>query len=822
MAKPLATRLFYSYSHGDSEYQRDMEEALSLLRQDGLLYDWSDRRILPGQSISASVQSELDGADIICFLLSHNFIASDACMAEWRYATARAQSHPQVFRVPIILTDCPWEDLLGKDDVKALPRDATPVASYRNKSTAWQEVYQGLKAVIERQRRTFTPRPKHVERMEATDLVSHDDIPLSDIFVFPNLVHFHPDSAGAHVLEDRITSVDQILALHRCVIHGDEMSGKSALAKHIAITLIGQSEPSMFIDLREEQRRPTVETLQDIYRTQFTGDFDLWKAQSNKAIVLDNLTPSRRSIEYIDLATQFFQRIVVTTSSDVFLSFYKDDDRLASFKEVEVRPLSHVQQETLIRRRLSQMDSVEPTDGLVDDVERRVNAVITNGVVPRYPFYVLSAVQTYEAFMPTGVSVTSYGHCYYVMILARLTRSGLAGRDKDINACLNFAEHLALETYERTRSDRRELEAHEFSAFVARYRKSFLITDSILNRLQHPQYGIITETGKFRVKYMLHYFLGTCLSKSSADDRRTKIVDEMCEYSHVLSNHLTLMFTIHHATDNLVLEKVLAKTLRTLEGTEPAKLDRAETRRFSEFVAALQEDRVLSESSVDTKRKEERERRDLLEGSEEGEQGDLEIVNDWYRILKNNRILGQILRNRCGSLERERLASLVSTIADGGLRLVNSLLKDEAEIENLALFLSESNDRLAFDDVKRVVRLVSFLWTMLNIEAVVRAIGFQEIREVVEEVVKRRGTPAYGMIGYFASLDGAERITPDIVRRLKELLAKHQDGFLKGVLSVRTQHYINTHRSPGSVEQSVCAALGIRYRHRLMEARRRV
>ena len=820
MAKPVGIRLFYSYSHADSAHQDDMEKALSLLRQDGLLQDWSDRKILPGQSISASIQSELDAADIICFLLSHDYIASEACMSEWRYANARAQRHRHVSRIPIILADCSWKDLLRQDDIKALPKDGTPVVSYEHKSKAWQEVYEGLKEVIELQRRNFAPRPDHIKDMEATDLVSQDDIALSDIFVFPSLVHFRPDPAGAHVFEDRIKSVEDILALQRCIIHGDEMSGKSALARHIFLSLTKLSEPVMLIDLREERRRPTLDALKDLYRSQFAGDFDLWKSQPNKTVVFDNLTASRRSIDYVVFAMDFFQRVVVTTSSDVFLSFYKDEDRLASFKEVKLRPLSHVQQEELIRARLSKMESVELTDGLVDEVERRVNAVITNGLVPRYPFYVLSAVQTFEAFMPTAFSVTSYGHCYYVMILARLTRSGMSSRDKDINACLNFAEHLALETYERTTGDRRELEEHEFAAFVQRYDDMFVINPPILNRLQHPQYGIITKTGTFRVKYMLHYFLGMCLSKSRADDRRMKIVDEMCENSHTPFNHLTLMFTIHHATDNLVLEKVLSETEKTLKEIDPAKLDRVETGRFGEIVSALEE-RVLSESSVDAERKKERVRRDIAEANEEQGEEEVEVVNDCYRILKNNRILGQVLRNRFGSLEKDRLAGLVNAIADGGLRLVNLLLKDETEIENWATFLSEANDELSLEEVKRVVRLVSFHWTMLNIESVVRTIGFAEIREIVENVVKRVGTPAYEMIGYFASLDGAAEMTPDVVRQLKRLLAKHQDGFVKGVLSVRTQHYINTHRSPVNVEQSVCAVLGIRYRHRLMEARRR-
>ena len=115
--------LFYSYSHKDAQYRDNMEIALSLLKRDKLLKDWSDRNILPGQSISKEIKEEMNKADIFVFLLSQDFIASNACMEEWEYAKQLSAEGKPIFRIPIILRDCSWEDLLSDDDIKALPND---------------------------------------------------------------------------------------------------------------------------------------------------------------------------------------------------------------------------------------------------------------------------------------------------------------------------------------------------------------------------------------------------------------------------------------------------------------------------------------------------------------------------------------------------------------------------------------------------------------------------------------------------------------------------------------------------------------------------
>ena len=134
------------------------------------------------------------------------------------------------------------------------------------------------------------------------------------------------------------------------------------------------------------------------------------------------------------------------------------------------------------------------TDGRVDQEEKVVNSVIiSNKLVPRYPFFVRSILQTCEAFMPNNLTVTSYGHCYHALIVARLIRAGISQKDEEVGACFNLAEQLSYETY--IHKSRRNKEQFDFPKFIERYKEQFLISASTVNRLKNSDYGIIDEEG---------------------------------------------------------------------------------------------------------------------------------------------------------------------------------------------------------------------------------------------------------------------------------------------------------------------------------------
>ena len=791
-----------------------MEKALAQLRTDGLLRDWSDLKILPGQSISEKIREKMDGADIFVFLLSPDFITSDECMKEWEYAKQLSAEGKLIFRIPIILRDCSWEDFLGKDDVKALPDDGKPVANFDSEDTAWLQVYEGIKAVVNQLKETCILKPEFRQEMEKTEFLSLQHVKLQDIFVFPTLL-YHPlepedDSLKGEIVKDQT----ELLGKKYVLIHGEEMSGKTAFGRHLFLSLVvNKSTPVLHIDLKEVTGKADERIFSRAYYRQFSGDYSVWKQQANITLILDDLSSRSNHIELIKLAKGLFEKIIITLPSDTFYSFFRDETRLADFQEVAIRPLTQSQQETLIRKRLSLSDRVEPiTDGFVDQIERHVNSIIiSNKIVPRYPFFVLSILQTYEGFMPDNLSITAYGHCYHVLIVASLVKSGISSEDNAINTSFNFAENLAFKIYQS-----RKLQTGSslnLKEFVDEYKETFIIPESIFHRLQKDDYGIINSDGSFRTPFMYYFFLGRFFSKNAK--KHKAVIEEMCEQSYVSSNYLTLLFIIHHTNDDEIIDDILLWTLCALDTVEPAKLDPDETSSLKGFVDMLPIS-ILSGNSVEDERKKERQdiNEDIVESENDmEEQIDEDPVNDIYRILKNNEIVGQILRNKYGNLERLKIKEVIEIVADGGLRLVKLSLGEEV-ITDTAHYIHQKYPDHDLEEIKRFVQFFSFVWTMENIEKIVSTVNVPEIREIVQEVVQQKSVPAYDLIGYFNHLDSVEELTDGIRQELRTLLKKHNDFFLKRVLSIRTQHYMNTHRSKTPIEQSVCSLLGIEHSYR--------
>ena len=820
-------RLVYSYCHKDKEQMHCMKTALAPLRDQGVLQEWLDEQIPPGEPISASVKKKLREADIVVFLLSSRFIASPACMTEWDFVKGLVAEGSTLTRVPVLLAPCAWEHLLGDADIKVLPTGAKSVREHDLPDLAWQDVFVGIEALIKHVRETFAPKADFLSGIEQTDLLSHEGIKLSEIFVLPPLTSYETQHrAKAQMLERRIPDMDDLLSRGNVLIHGAEMSGKTAFARQLFIHLARRGDGVLFVDLKASHGAPNDRTFKTLYEQQFSGDYDLWCRRPDKTALVDNVDSAPRAGKFIAALRERFERIVVMVPTDTFIAYYRDDRALADFTEVRMGQLTYVQQERLIRTRLNltAKERAEVTDGTVDQVEKQVDNVIYRRIVPRYPFYVLSIIQTFEGYMPSNLSITSYGHCYHALIVAKLIKAGVDRSDEDLNACFNFAEHLAFAIYEAGLADADEETSFDFEAFVTKYRETYLIRTSLLNRLRNHEYGLISDRGMFKIPYMYYYFLGKYLASSSGD-AESNVVDQMCDKSYVRSNHLTLLFVIHHATDNRVIDAIVRIASKTVDDVEPASLSTDETRRFNEIIHGLPKT-VLNDGDVEAERQREREARDqedadVAEAGAEADRDDpVEEVNDAYRMLKNNEILGQVLRSRYGRLTRTEIASIIETISEGGLRLVNYILRDEREIEELARFVCDrvSGDA-SYEQIVRLVQLTSFIWTMGNVEAIVGCVNGANIREVLERVVESRKTPAYELIGYFSRLDGARQLDDDIKRRLRALLRRHKDPFIKAVLSLRTQHYMNTHRSDRAVEQSFCHLLGIPPRKFLLRHR---
>lgn len=142
------TTIFFSYSHKDEVFRNELEAHLALLKHEGLVEAWHDRRIVAGDVVDDAIFSQLEAADVILLLVSSDFINSPYCYSR-EMARAMERHHAGQARViPVILRHCDWHRApFGQ--LLAAPRDGRPIASWPDRDEALADVAKQVRQAVE-------------------------------------------------------------------------------------------------------------------------------------------------------------------------------------------------------------------------------------------------------------------------------------------------------------------------------------------------------------------------------------------------------------------------------------------------------------------------------------------------------------------------------------------------------------------------------------------------------------------------------------------------------------------------------------------------
>ena len=140
--------VFFSYSHVDEALRDQLEKQLAMLRRQGVIETWHDRRIGAGNEIDAAINEHIDSDEVILLLVSPDFLASDYCYdIEMTKALARHEAGTAKV-IPVILRACDWHHApFGK--LLAVPRDGKPVTQWPDRDQGFLEVAQAVRAAAE-------------------------------------------------------------------------------------------------------------------------------------------------------------------------------------------------------------------------------------------------------------------------------------------------------------------------------------------------------------------------------------------------------------------------------------------------------------------------------------------------------------------------------------------------------------------------------------------------------------------------------------------------------------------------------------------------
>ena len=140
--------LFFSYSHRDEGLRNELEVHLSMLKRQGLIRTWHDRRIVAGKEVHSSISAELENANVILLLVSAHFLASDYCYDKEMARALEKDQEGSARVIPVILNPCDWHSA-PFGNLRATPLDGKPVSMYANTDEALTQVAKDIRTAVE-------------------------------------------------------------------------------------------------------------------------------------------------------------------------------------------------------------------------------------------------------------------------------------------------------------------------------------------------------------------------------------------------------------------------------------------------------------------------------------------------------------------------------------------------------------------------------------------------------------------------------------------------------------------------------------------------
>jgi hypothetical protein len=139
--------LFFSYSHKDENLRNELEVHFAMLKREGVIESWHDRKILAGDDVDTSIDAKLEQANVILLLVSPDFLASRYCYEREMARAMERHVEGSVRVMPVILRPCDWKTApFGK--LLAAPTDGKPVTRWPDRDEAFLDVVQHIRAAL--------------------------------------------------------------------------------------------------------------------------------------------------------------------------------------------------------------------------------------------------------------------------------------------------------------------------------------------------------------------------------------------------------------------------------------------------------------------------------------------------------------------------------------------------------------------------------------------------------------------------------------------------------------------------------------------------
>jgi len=518
------------------------------------------------------------------------------------------------------------------------------------------------------------------------------ELVLEDFFVYPALRELRIDkrSEEEQPVLDNIVNSTLLFEINdtenKVLLVGDDKSGKSSLCRmlykhyynngYVPVSIEGNPINSTSIERFDR-------LVTRYYTEQYSNDtLEIFRQLDNqrKLLIIDDFDKSKLNTQYkpvlLNRINKCYPNIIITANNlfQIEEILYKEkseeetEDILEHYKQFEILEFGHRLRSQLINtwNKLGKEEWITKYELIHknDNVEKIVNIIIGKNLVPSYPIFLLTILQTIEAGTSHDLKESIYSHYYEYLITQALLKTDIS--KDELNAYYNYITVLSYHFFEKELYEISQNHLHSFHQwYCKKYSLSSILNfDKVIDRLLKA--FILQEnknTYKFRYKYIYYFFVAKYFSNNIQQEEIKQKISEMCKrlYKEEFAN--IIMFSIHHSQDPFILEEILENAKTYFSEFEIIKFEKD----VSTINTLLDEIPKLVLHQIDVKENRERKLQiqDEIELSEkqnsndhftdleqqEEDNDELDIILKLNVAFKTIEILGQVLKNYYGSLE---------------------------------------------------------------------------------------------------------------------------------------------------------------------------
>lgn len=766
--------------------------------------------------------TQLVNSDVVCLFISAAYLVSKSCQKEMDKAL---EMHDQLgaLVIPIIISPCAWLEYDGLSRLLAATKDAKPISQYADCEAAWYEVYLNLKMSIERYVKIKDVRfsDKHHDFLNSIEILSKthgnkENLVLDDVLIYPFFTYTDENVSVSNIQSDK--AISEFKIGDRLQIVGEEQSGKTTIAK---LYVRGLKKKGLLpILIKDEQGviQGNFELkLEKSFKEQYDSNYTLTDFEDRLIVpIIDDFhhANANKIEDYIKVLNKYGSSIIIV--DDIFDMDLKYDAVITNYTKYRIKKLSASMRVELIKKWLNVSENNVPNREIpndlfekVDEFKRMIDRQIEHGIMPSYPFFILFLLSSFEtAEKPMDKDITTQGYCYQTLIYFFLRKQNV--KNEDVETYLNFLTCLSYAIF----LNKDELPIDKYNAFVDNYRKIYNLTIShneLLTKLLKCNIISVSSSNyyNFSYPYLYYFFAGKYFAEHADenDEENREVIanmDNVISNLHKTDNSYIAVFIAHHTKNKKIIQKIENTACSLFSKYKPASLSSEELSFFN--INALktavlpadnnnpEQNRKLAlkiEDDTEEYRRQQENRADEMTD---------ELSLQLRSSIKTVEVLGQIMRNRAGSMPKVDLIRICNESIEVHLRMLSSffdivktLITIDGELKFLVDKIVKEKPEMSEAKAKEIAPLYFWNTNLAVVIGIVNRISFSlgstNLMNVFNEVCDSKNTIAYSVIKH----NTAMWIQKHINHENLELIMDDANPIVKRLMGHLVANYCSMH-----------------------------